>query len=212
MYGLGFLGQAFFGARLIVQLYLSEKSGEVLSPVAFWILSLIASILFLFYGFLRSDIIIIVGQTISFYIYVRNLALNNFWNKLPFVVRISIILSPVIVILPFFVLSAPLKSDIVNGDIWRSPVMIIGAIGQLALNLRFVYQWWFSERVGSSVLPIGFWYISIVSSILVIVYALFHPIHKIEPVLLVSQVLGIIAYIRNVMIYQRQQPKTITRY
>jgi lipid-A-disaccharide synthase-like uncharacterized protein len=84
------------------------------------------------------------------------------------------------------------------------PIMVIGAIGQLALNLRFVYQWWYSERFKTSILPVGFWHISTWSSVLVIIYAAFHPTHHIDIVLLVSQGLGIIVYIRNLVLYRQQ--------
>jgi len=46
IYGLGFFAQSLFGARLVVQLFLSEKKGKVVSPTIFWQLSLMASFLF----------------------------------------------------------------------------------------------------------------------------------------------------------------------
>ena len=82
-------------------------------------------------------------------------------------------------------------------------MMIAGTIGQLALNFRFIYQWYYSEKVQVSVLPIGFWHISIWASVLVILYSLFHPVHGYDPVLLVSQSMGILVYIRNVILYRR---------
>ena len=65
IYGLGFFAQSMFGVRLIVQLFHSERKGKIVSPTIFWQISLFASFLFLIYGVLRDDIIIILGQTVS---------------------------------------------------------------------------------------------------------------------------------------------------
>lgn len=202
IYALGFLGQALFGARLVVQLFQSEKQKKVVSPVIFWQLSLAASFLFLMYGIIREDAVIIVGQTLSYFIYVRNLQLKKAWQPLPVLIKASLLS------LPWFAVSfAAIR---IPSESWNSltanlihPVMIMGAVGQLALNLRFVYQWYYSEKFKTSILPLGFWHISTWASVLVIIYALFHPIHGYDPVLLVSQGLGIVVYARNIVIYRR---------
>jgi lipid-A-disaccharide synthase-like uncharacterized protein len=206
IYALGFAGQAFFGIRLLMQWWASEKRGLVISPSIFWYFSLLGSLTFLIYGLLRSDPVIIVGQILSYYIYIRNLQLKHEWQRHPSVLRIVLILVPVaIVIIGFsnFTFDYPLSS-------FTSPTMIIGAIGQLALNLRFVYQWYYSEKVQQSSLPYGFWQISVWASVLVIFYALFHPILGFDPVLLVSQSLGIIVYVRNMMIARRSYSQNST--
>lgn len=204
IYALGFLGQALFGARLIVQLFQSEKQKKVVSPVVFWQLSLAASMLFLIYGIIREDAVIIIGQTLSYFIYIRNLQLKRAWTPIPILIRGLLIALPLLAI--GFAASA------ISPEGWRShsadlvhPVMILGAIGQLALNLRFVYQWYYSERSKESVLPVGFWHLSTWASVLVIIYSLFHPVHGWDPVLLVSQSLGIIVYARNLIIYKRSE-------
>jgi lipid-A-disaccharide synthase-like uncharacterized protein len=202
IYALGFLGQSLFGARLIVQLFQSERQKKVVSPVIFWQLSLVASFIFLVYGLLRTDVVIIFGQTLSYFIYIRNLQLKNAWKSIPVGVRIFLILLPFFAII-WSILSNE-KVEIFNLAHFFNPIMVMGAIGQLALNLRFVYQWYYSEKVNESVLPIGFWHISTWASVLVIIYALFHPIHGYDPVLLVSQGLGIFVYIRNIIIYKNQ--------
>jgi lipid-A-disaccharide synthase-like uncharacterized protein len=203
VYALGFFGQALFGARLIVQLYLSEKAGKVVSPTAFWLLSLGASLLFLFYGFLREDRIIIVGQTLSYYIYLRNLHLKMYWQSLNTAVQVVLLIIPISSIF-FWVISRPASaSSFFETSMLFHPVMLAGAIGQLALNLRFVYQWWYSEKHNTSLLPLGFWHISVWASVLVLIYAGFHPVHQFDPVLLVAQGFGIVVYIRNVILHQR---------
>lgn len=204
IYALGFLGQGLFGARLIVQLFLSEKQQKVVSPVIFWQLSLAASFLFLTYGIIREDAVIIFGQTLSYFIYVRNLQLKNAWASMPVVLRTLLIALPFCAI-GFAATSIPAEGWIARSAELAHPIMILGAIGQLALNLRFVYQWYYSEQSKASVLPLGFWHISTWASVLVIIYALFHPIHGWDPVLLVSQGFGIIVYARNIIIYKRSK-------
>jgi lipid-A-disaccharide synthase-like uncharacterized protein len=203
IYALGFLGQGLFGARLIVQLFKSEQAGKVVSPTLFWRLSLGASFLFLIYGLLRNDLIIIFGQTISYFIYIRNLQLKNAWNKVAFPFKLLLITLPFIAICIALFQSDVDDHFIVTSHIFH-PIMVIGAIGQLGLNFRFVYQWICAEQIKESVLPAGFWHISIWASVLVIVYSIFHPVHGYEPVLLVSQGLGLIVYVRNLFLLRSQ--------
>src|SRR5688572_30965893 len=96
IYGLGFFAQSIFGARLVVQLFLSEKKGKVVSPTIFWQLSLMASFLFLIYGIIRNDLVIIIGQTLSYFIYIRNLQLKNEWIKFNPIIRIILFSLPAI--------------------------------------------------------------------------------------------------------------------
>lgn len=202
-YALGFLGQGFFGARLVVQLFLSEKAGKVVSPTIFWQLSVGASFLFLIYGVLRNDLIIVVGQTLSYFIYIRNLQLKNYWLSIPASYRWVLLFMPVLLITGWiFTGDITLQSHFSTAQLLH-PVMIMGGVGQLMLNLRFVYQWHYSEKYKTSLLPIGFWNISTWSSLLVLIYALWHPLYGIDPVLLVAQGFGTLVYVRNIFIYRK---------
>ena len=73
IYTLGILAQGLFSARMIVQWIISEKEKKATSPSIYWVLSLIASLLFFIYGWLRHDFAIMLGQIISYYIYIWNL-------------------------------------------------------------------------------------------------------------------------------------------
>lgn len=204
IYGLGFFAQALFGTRLLVQLFHSERQGKVASPTIFWQISLFASFLFLVYGILRDDFVIILGQTLSYFIYIRNLQLKDNWRQVALPFR------SILLILPFAAFSWTLlgsqekfatmlsKNDLFN------PIIILGSIGQLMLGLRFVYQWYYSEKQKTSVLPLGFWLISVAASVLILRYALY----KTDPVLLVSQGMGMFVYVRNIMMHFRTKPGT----
>ena len=71
----GFLGQAFFTARFVVQWLVSERRRDSIVPVAFWWLSLMGGTALLCYAAWRRDPVIIVGQAIGLVVYVRNLML-----------------------------------------------------------------------------------------------------------------------------------------
>ncbi|GIX33478.1 MAG: lipid A biosynthesis protein [Lysobacterales bacterium] len=72
---IGFIGQALFSARFLVQWWASERAGRSVVPKAFWILSLGGSLVLLSYAIHREDPVFIVGQSMGFLIYLRNLQL-----------------------------------------------------------------------------------------------------------------------------------------
>ncbi len=199
IYGLGFFAQSLFGARLIVQWFHSERQGKVVSPTIFWQLSLVASFLFLIYGVLRDDVVIIFGQTLSYFIYIRNLQLKNEWQKINVGLRVLLFVLPAFAF-GWIIIGANhnVEAIFIQTD-FSHPILILGAIGQLMLNFRFVYQWYHSEKHKASVLPLGFWIISTVGSVFILVYAYY----KVDPVLLAAQGMGIFVYLRNVLLYFR---------
>lgn len=71
----GFVAQALFAARFLVQWIASERKKVSHVPVQFWYLSLLGGILMSIYGVLRRDPVIILGQAPALIVYVRNLVL-----------------------------------------------------------------------------------------------------------------------------------------
>ena len=72
---LGFVGQAMFTARFIVQWIASEKKGESIVPVYFWFLSIAGSSIVLVYAIYRRDPVFIAAYGFGNFIYFRNLIL-----------------------------------------------------------------------------------------------------------------------------------------
>jgi lipid-A-disaccharide synthase-like uncharacterized protein len=70
---LGFIGQAMFTMRFIVQWIASEKKKESVIPVAFWYLSLAGGLVILFYAIHRMDPVFILAYLPGNFIYLRNL-------------------------------------------------------------------------------------------------------------------------------------------
>jgi len=69
----GFLGQALFSARFIIQWFVSEKAKESVVPIAFWYFSILGGVTLLTYAIWRRDPVIIAGQAGGLLIYARNL-------------------------------------------------------------------------------------------------------------------------------------------
>jgi lipid-A-disaccharide synthase-like uncharacterized protein len=72
---IGFLGQALFTARFLVQWIASERAGRSVVPVAFWFFSLGGGLILFAYALYRGDPVFIVGQGMGTFIYMRNLML-----------------------------------------------------------------------------------------------------------------------------------------
>ncbi len=71
----GFVGQALFGARFIIQWIVSERKGESTIPMAFWYCSISGAMVLLTYAIYKQDPVFIVGQSLGSIVYIRNLIL-----------------------------------------------------------------------------------------------------------------------------------------
>ncbi|QFT83930.1 lipid-A-disaccharide synthase [Halomonas sp. THAF12] len=71
----GFLGQALFSARFLVQWLASERARRSIVPRAFWFFSLAGGVTLLAYALYRRDPVFIAGQGAGLFIYFRNLML-----------------------------------------------------------------------------------------------------------------------------------------
>jgi len=71
----GLAAQALFTARFVIQWFASEKAGKSVVPLAFWFLSMGGGMMLLIYGIVRREPIIILGQALAVFIYLRNIML-----------------------------------------------------------------------------------------------------------------------------------------
>ncbi|MDF3919441.1 MULTISPECIES: lipid-A-disaccharide synthase N-terminal domain-containing protein [Salinicola] len=72
---IGFIGQALFSARFIIQWLASERARRSVIPIAFWFFSLGGGATLLAYAIYRRDPVFIAGQGAGLIIYIRNLML-----------------------------------------------------------------------------------------------------------------------------------------
>ena len=71
----GLAAQVLFTARFVIQWFASEKAGRSVMPMAFWFLSMGGGMMLLIYGIVRREPIIILGQALAVFIYLRNIML-----------------------------------------------------------------------------------------------------------------------------------------
>lgn len=191
----GLFAQGLFAARTLIQWILSERAKRVVSPTIFWQLSLWGSILLMIYGWMRGDFVIILGQIISYYIYIWNLDAKKFWKKLHPAIRYGLTLLPAVAIL-YAVVEWQSTAERLFGDQTVGWQLVMGTTGQLIFTFRFVYQWLYSRKRNESILPAMFWILSIVGASITFIYGIF----RLDPVLLLGQGGGVIAYARNLWI------------
>lgn len=80
------------------------------------------------------------------------------------------------------------------GITWH-PWKIVGFSGSAIFGCRFILQWIASERAGRSVIPIGFWEISALGSVLTLSY---FALYQKDPVGVLSSLMPLPIYLRNI--------------
>ncbi len=198
---IGFIAQILFFGRTIVQWFKSEHEGKVLSPTLFWKISLLGSILMLTYGILRQDAAILIGQILVYFIYVRNIQLKNDWRSMSLILRIFIIITPIAILSYLFFGTNYSLATFFNNEKNPPLLMFWGIAAQVTFISRFFYQWIYSENKKESILPVGFWIISICGSIMNFIYGIF----RLDPVLLAAHSFGMFVYLRNILIHYNKK-------
>jgi len=84
----------------------------------------------------------------------------------------------------------------VQWNIWK----ILGWVGNAVFFSRFFVQWYATEKLKRVVVPIAFWWLSLVGSLLLLSYALFY---KGDSVFIFAYAFTWIPYIRNLIIHRR---------
>ena len=87
--------------------------------------------------------------------------------------------------------------QLVRLDAWK----VFGLAGQLFFTLRFLVQWYASERAGRSTVPVAFWYLSLLGGGMLFVYALWYLA---DPVFTLGQFAGLFVYGRNLSLIRRR--------
>lgn len=200
IYIIGFAAQILFSFRTIIQWIISEKNKKVVTPSIFWKLSLIGSILMFVYGYFRHDFAIMLGQSLTYFIYIRNLHLQQEWKKLPQFFRIFLILFPAIIVIYYHNNNRIDIYHLFHPEKIATWLLVWGILAQIIFTLRFVYQWMYSEKKKESVLPLGFWVYSLAGALMILVYAIFRK----DPVLFLGNIFSIFLYLRNLIILKKQ--------
>jgi lipid-A-disaccharide synthase-like uncharacterized protein len=80
--------------------------------------------------------------------------------------------------------------------------VLFGLLGQVAFSLRFIIQWLVSEQKKESVIPVAFWYLSLLGGIILFVYA----VYRRDIVFTIGQGSGLIVYVRNIVLISKKKP------
>lgn len=79
----------------------------------------------------------------------------------------------------------------------------IGFGGQALFSMRFLIQWFVSERAKESIVPVAFWYFSILGGVTLLSYA----IYRADPVFIAGQAGGLVIYARNLYFIHKRRNK-----
>jgi len=200
VYLIGFSAQLLFSSRTFYQWLASEKQKQVVAPRFFWQMSLLASILLFVYGYLRQDFAIMLGQSLTYFIYIRNIQLEGHWHKFPKISRGFLWVFPILIVVFYYNNNRMDIDYLFDLDEITLHLLILGIVGQLLFTFRFIYQWLYSEKKKFSSLPKGFWLISLLGSVLILSYGIFRS----DPVLILGHSFGLIIYIRNLKLLKNE--------
>jgi lipid-A-disaccharide synthase-like uncharacterized protein len=87
------------------------------------------------------------------------------------------------------------------------PWEVIGFLGLAVFSSRFIVQWIASERRKESVIPVSFWYLSIVGSLFLLAYAL----SRLDPVFILSYLFNGLIYGRNLYFVYSKKNQAIAK-
>src|SRR3954468_20455834 len=85
--------------------------------------------------------------------------------------------------------------------------LIIGFAGQALFTARFLVQWIASERKRDSVVPVAFWWLSLLGGLTLLSYASYRQ----DPVIIVGQGMGLVVYARNLMLVGKAKRRATRR-
>ena len=84
--------------------------------------------------------------------------------------------------------------------------LTVGFAGQLCFTSRFLVQWLVSERQKKSIIPLAFWYFSILGGATLLSYAIYRK----DPVFILGQSTGLLIYFRNLYFIRREARQKIS--
>jgi lipid-A-disaccharide synthase-like uncharacterized protein len=83
----------------------------------------------------------------------------------------------------------------IEWSIWK----IVGWVGNAVFFSRFFFQWYATEKQKRVVVPLTFWWLSLIGSLLLLIYGL----HQRDSVFIFAYAFTWIPYIRNLIIHHR---------
>lgn len=218
LYPLGFIAPLAFGSRVLLQWLTSEVKKESVVPALFWKLSIIGNVSLWLHASFQSQIHVALIQACNGVISWRNLNLMQDPTQQSTLRKTIFYLLAATggTVLLFF-----LQGYLNHNDVWfRIPQApwqthaekkisliwhLIGTSGLILFNSRFWLQWISVEKYKKSYLGTSFWWISLIGDSLCLAY--FLRIH--DPVNFIGPILGLVPYIRNLILIHKSSKKSI---
>jgi len=166
------VGQLCFAGRILLQWWRSEQAGRSVAPRGYWTWSLAGALFGSLGAAGQGERLLIPAFVISGALYLRNWLLSSHsdeprrssrfggWQAAIFGLLASALL---------IALAPPVAregSDALH--LW----LVLGVFGQTVWSLRFVLQWWSSERAGVSHFPASFWWLTLIGAFCNLAYTL----------------------------------------
>ena len=206
---LGVIGALIFYSRFYIQWLASEREGQSTIPEVFWHVSTVGSLALLVYAIATQSPLGALGQCFNLVVYARNLV--HIWRN-----RLAISAGKVWLI-HFLVASATLVSVAFMVSVWTHEFHVnqgaapavarqtwlwlgIGVIGQILFACRFLVQWIATERNRACTVPVAFWYLSVVATVLQT--SCF--VQRTEWIFAVGSAAVILIYLRNLSLLKNQ--------
>lgn len=210
----GMAAQGAFFARFFVQWLASERVRKSIVPHSFWYASLGGGLLLMTYAIHRRDTVFTLSQAAGVLIYLRNVHLvHKDWRKRVALTAAVFAAAAALVAVAY---GAPASVRLGTtpeiakletrtwghaGAWW----IAFGIAGSTIFFMRFVIQWVASERRHESVMPVSFWYVSVIGGLMLLVYV----VHVRDVVLAVGQTGGMLVYLRNIVLSRGERGKNI---
>jgi lipid-A-disaccharide synthase-like uncharacterized protein len=220
LYPLGFLSALAFGARFILQWIKSEIRQKSVVTSSFWKLSLVGNSMLFLHSFIQMQFHVCIIQVINGVISWRNLNLmrasSRHWRTRSVMMLLALLLGATLLLFAIqesFVLDSGSAWFRIPSHSWNAAPLSIdyfwhlfGFAGLVLFNSRFWLQWWHAEKTQTSTLGYSFWWISLIGAFCSIIY--FARIQ--DPVNLIGPAIGIIPYIRNLMLLSKSKSAQTT--
>lgn len=205
LYFIGYFSAFVFSFRFLIQWIISERAHKSVVPVSFWWLSLLGNISLMLHSLIQWQYPVALIQSINGVISARNINLNS---SMPLNIRwvyLSLMFAASAITLYFSFFASEwsrIPTHAFQTDLNKSVPLtfhIIGAVGVFLFNIRFIVQWWQSEKLKRSTLSPTFWYLSIFGGILSLIYFILIA----DMVNLIGPLFGLIPYVRNLVLLKR---------
>ena len=189
----GWIGQACFTLRFLIQWIAAERARASVVPRSFWWLSLAGSVLVTGYALDKGEHVLLVSLVIGGVLSARNLALRpgRARAESPWILVLAILLIGILVAVELSTTTKFLGAS----TAWAA----VGLVGQALWVARFPLQWWLSEREGESRFPAAFWWTSLAGNLMLLAYA----IHTQDLLFVLAYLPGPIVQARNLVLDRR---------